>query len=40
MLRRLYRVVLLASPASVRREIGADMEEIFMFGVEATAGRS
>lgn len=41
MLRRLYRVVLLASPASVRREIGADMEEIFMFGVEtAAAGRS
>jgi len=40
MLRRLYRVVLLASPASVRREIGADMEEIFMFGVETAAGRS
>ena len=40
MLRRLYRVVLLASPASVRREIGADMEETFMFGVETTAGRS
>jgi predicted permease len=40
MLRRLYRVVLLASPRSVRREVGADMEEIFMFGVEAASGRS
>ncbi|HUL72071.1 MAG TPA: hypothetical protein VLT86_03170 [Vicinamibacterales bacterium] len=37
MLRRLYRLVLLASPASVRRDLGADMEETFVFAVAALA---
>jgi putative ABC transport system permease protein len=35
MMRWLYRVVLFVSPADVRREMGPEMEEMFLFGIDA-----
>jgi putative ABC transport system permease protein len=41
MLRRLYRLVLLASPPAVRRDLGPDMENGFLYGVDlVSAGRA
>ncbi len=40
MLRQVYRVVLRACPARIRRDLGADMEEAFLYGVSVeSAGR-